>query len=254
MKNLVIIGATSAIAHNCARLWIEDNYDEIYLVGRNDEKLLDMKNDLETRCIGIGLNTMIKTIILDDFSDPDKIESVVNSTCENVIPHTVLIAQGTSLTPNEEMQNNLSKLKASLEINSVSPILFLEKFVNVMLKENRGRIGVIGSVAGDRGRLTNYVYGSAKGCIEKYVQGVHHRLGYERSSLRVTLIKPGPTATPMTVNLPNQEKMADVKQVAQTVVRAVNKGKRIVYVPFKWKVIMAVIRNLPYFIFNHLKI
>ena len=249
MKNLVIVGATSCIAHNCARLWLDDQFDKIFLLGRNQHKLDVIKKDLEVRLEGLGFKTQVILILVNDFCDPLKIEESVNKVCE-VSPHTVLIAQGTSNHSNQELVSDLAKLKYSIEINAISPIIFLEKILNIMLKSNeQGRIGVIGSVAGDRGRLSNYVYGSSKGCIERYVQGIHHRLGYCHSNVSVTLIKPGPTATPMTLNYPNQSRLADVQSVSKSIVNAIKKKKNIVYVPFKWRFVMALIRILPNYVF-----
>ena len=249
MKNLVIVGATSCIAHNCARLWLNDQFDKIFLLGRNQQKLDVVKLDLEVRLEAIGCKTQIVTILVNDFCNPLNIEESVNKVCEES-PHTVLIAQGTSKHSNQELVSDLTKLKYSIEINAISPILYLEKILNVMLKSNeQGRIGVIGSVAGDRGRLSNYVYGSSKGLIEKYVQGIHHRLGYCHSNVSVTLIKPGPTASPMTLNYPHQSRLADVQSVSKSIVHAIKKKKNVIYVPYKWRIIMALIRILPNFVF-----
>lgn len=254
MKKLVIIGATSVMATHCARLWLKDQFDHIVLVARNKEKLIELQKDLEVRSKGLNITLEVEIKVLDDFCDDQKITLLINEICREQLPHTVLIAQGSSLTPNAELQQDLAKLKSSLELNALSPILFLEGFVDQMIEQNEAHIGVIGSVAGDRGRLTNYIYGAGKGCVERFVEGLVHRLGNERIALTVTLIKPGPTATPMTIDLPNQASLAPVDLVASNIVKAINKGKRVIYTPIKWKWIMLIIRNLPYFIFNHLKI
>jgi len=122
-----------------------------------------------------------------------------------------------------------------------------------MERSKGGRLVVIGSVAGDRGRKSNYVYGAAKGMLERYVQGLQHRLA--GSGVRVSLVKPGPTATPMTSGLDGVGvTLAKVEDVAAAIVRGVKRGKPVIYAPGKWLVIMLVIRHLPRFIFNKLDI
>ena len=120
-----------------------------------------------------------------------------------------------------------------------------------MEQVGRGTIAVIGSVAGDRGRKTNYVYGAAKGMVERYVQGMQHRFAH--SKITIVLIKPGPTATPMTAHLP-QRGMASAEAVASRIIAAIDAGTPMAYVPAKWAIIMMVIRHLPRAIFNKLNI
>jgi short-subunit dehydrogenase len=122
-----------------------------------------------------------------------------------------------------------------------------------MEKAGRGTLGLIGSVAGDRGRKSNYVYGSAKGLVTRYAQGLQHRLA--ATPVKVVLIKPGPTETPMTAQLKQQgAKLACVEQVAQAICSGMAQGRAVVYAPAKWALIMMIIRHLPRWIFNKLDI
>jgi short-subunit dehydrogenase len=114
-----------------------------------------------------------------------------------------------------------------------------------------GTLAIIGSVAGDRGRKTNYVYGAAKGLIDRYAQGLQHR--FAGTQVKVVLIKPGPTATPMTAHLP-QRGLASAEAVAHRIVTAVAAGQPVVYAPARWWLIMMIIRHLPRVIFNRLNI
>ena len=112
---------------------------------------------------------------------------------------------------------------------------------------------MIGSVAGDRGRRSNYVYGAAKGLVERYLEGLRHRLA--GTGVRVVLVKPGPTDTPMTAHLKSAGvRLAPVEQVAADIVRACDRGRAVVYTPAKWALIMAVIRNLPRAVFDRMDI
>jgi hypothetical protein len=114
-------------------------------------------------------------------------------------------------------------------------------------------LALIGSVAGDRGRKSNYVYGAAKGMVTRYAQGLQHR--FTGSAVKVVLIKPGPTDTPMTTHLKAQgAKLTPVEDVAKGIVNAINREQAVAYVPGKWRLIMSVIRHLPGFVFNKLNI
>jgi short-subunit dehydrogenase len=140
-----------------------------------------------------------------------------------------------------------------LDINGISPVLYAEAFASYMQKANRGTLAIIGSVAGDRGRKSNYVYGAAKGLVARYAQGLQHRLA--GTGVKVVLIKPGPTDTPMTAHLKDLgAKLAPVEDVAQKIVDAIEQGQGTVYVPGKWKTIMWVVRHLPSGLFNKLNI
>ena len=122
-----------------------------------------------------------------------------------------------------------------------------------MEKANHGTIALIGSVAGDRGRKSNYVYGAAKGLVTRYAQGLQHR--FAGTGVKVVLIKPGPTDTPMTAHLKNTgAKLASVESVAKLIVDGVEVGKPVVYAPGKWWLIMMIIRHLPAIIFNKINI
>lgn len=249
MKTLLLIGATSAIAHECARLWLKDNYKKIILVGRNLEKLRLVAADLKTR----SANKVETSIQIADFNNCGSIQTVMNSILSDNTVDTALIAHGV-LIENAKVINIFEKLSKECNVTAMSPVLFLETIVSKMQSQGYGHIGIIGSVAGDRGRLTNYVYGSCKSFIHTYVQGVQHKLKNENSKVSVTLIKPGPTKSPMTASLPNADKCADVTLVAKQIVNAVNKGKLTVYTPKKWWMIMLIIKHLPMFIFRKLKI
>ena len=132
-------------------------------------------------------------------------------------------------------------------------MLFAEAFVARMEGAGAGSIVLVGSVAGDRGRKSNYVYGAAKGLVTRYAQGLQHRLA--DSGLHVMLVKPGPTDTPMTAHLRERgARLAPPEAVARAVVRGVERRSRVVYAPAKWHLIMMVVRHLPHFIFRRMDI
>ena len=246
-KRIVIIGANSAMAEHCARLWVQGQSVDLILVGRDAGRVERVAADLKVR----SPQSEIRIVQLD-FLDATAISRTVDSIAAQGDVDIVLIAHG-SLPEQSDCQDDLEDCRNALEVNGVSPVLFAEAFAKHMSKANSGTIALIGSVAGDRGRKSNYVYGAAKGMVSRYAQGLQHR--FAGTGLKVVLIKPGPTDTPMTAHLKGQgANMASVEEVAKRIVDAVDCGETLVYVPSKWSFIMMIIRHLPKFIFNKLDI
>jgi len=140
-----------------------------------------------------------------------------------------------------------------LRTAGLSPALFAEAFAARMAKAGRGTIAIIGSVAGDRGRKTNYVYGSAKGLVARYAEGMQHR--FAGTGVSVVLVKPGPTDTPMAAtHRAAGLKLAAVEDVARDTVKGIAARRPVVYTPGRWALIMLIVRHLPRFVFNRLNI
>lgn len=246
-KRIVVIGATSAIAEHCARLWLRDASADLTLVGRDLQRLERVATDLRVRSPQSHIRTLQA-----DFLSPAAIEATVNDIVAAGPVDIVLIAHG-SLPDQARCQDALQACADALEVNGLSPVLYAEAFAKHMAKAKRGSIALVGSVAGDRGRKSNYVYGAAKGLVTRYAQGLQHR--FAGSGVRVVLVKPGPTDTPMTANLKSQgAKLAPVEAVAQQIVDGIAAGKAVIYAPGKWWLIMMIIRHLPAFVFNKMNI
>ncbi len=244
-KNIVIIGATSAIAEHCARLWVHEQAVDLTLVGRELAKLERCAADLRVRS-----PRSVVRVRVSDFLDPALIRATVEAIVARHAPDTVLIAHG-SLPDQAACQQDLALAAEALAVNGVSPVLFAEAFAGHMQQANHGTLTIIGSVAGERGRKSNYVYGAAKGLVSRYAEGLQHRLA--GTAVKVVLVKPGPTGTPMTAHMP-QKGMASVQQVASQIVQASAQGKPVLYTPGKWALIMFVISNLPRLVFNRMDI
>lgn len=246
-KKIVIVGATSAIAEHCARIWLRDEAVDITLLGRHMERVERVAADLRVR----NPQSVIHTLVTD-FTDPARILAVVDQIASESPPEIVLIAHG-YLPEQARCQNDLEECRSALEINGISPVLFAEAFATRLARANRGTLALISSVAGDRGRKSNYVYGAAKGLVSRYAQGLQHR--FAGSGVKVVLIKPGPTDTPMTSHLKSQVKnLAPVEEVSAAIVNAIAKGQRVIYVPSKWCLIMWIIKHLPATVFNRLNV
>ena len=242
-----MIGATSAIAEHCCRLWVQRGPVELILVARNVTLADRIAADLRAR----GGEAEVSVETLDFLSTPAIAEAVARWTIAAPVD-MALIAHGV-LSPQQSCQDDIRQTHEAIEVNGVSPVLFAEAFAGAMSRVGRGTIGMIGSVAGDRGRRANYVYGASKALMDRYAQGMQHR--FADTGVKVVLIKPGPTDTPMTAQYKAQgRRLASVESVAQGTVDAMEHGTPVAYLPRKWQLIMFVARVLPNFIFNRLNI
>lgn len=247
MKRIVIIGATSSIAEHCARLWLGSGATALTLVGRDTVKTEALAADLRVRSSAASI-----VALTADFADPARIGALAAQLGAQGEIDCVLIAHG-SLPDQPTCQADLQACREALAVNGISPVLFAEAFATEFARQGRGTLIVIGSVAGDRGRRSNYVYGAAKGLVTRYVQGLQHR--FAGTAVKAVLAKPGPTDTPMTAHLKQQGgKLASVEAVAAAIVSGAERGVAVVYAPKKWAVIMMIIRHLPAVIFNKMNV
>lgn len=148
---IVIVGATSAIAEHCARLWAVRSPSSFVLVGRDQGRMERIAEDLQVR----GPHVQAECLQAD-FIDPAHIRETVDAICRQGPVDLVLIAHG-SLPDQQHCQDDLQACHAALEINGMSPVLFAEAFAAHMARWGNGTLAVIGSVAGDRGRRSNYI-------------------------------------------------------------------------------------------------
>ena len=246
-KKIVIIGATSAIAKHCAKLWVQDQAIDLTLVGRDRGRLERVASDLNVRSTSSNIQ-----IVQTDSLEPATIQATVDDIVANGSVDIVLIAHG-ALPEQVDCQNDLQLCQETITVNGVSQALYAEAFAKLMAQVDHGTIALIGSVAGDRGRKSNYAYGAAKGLVTRFAQGLQHR--FAGTGVKIILIKPGPTDTPMTERFKNNGmKLATVDKVAKQIVVAIEAGKPVVYTPRQWQIIMTIIALLPSFIFNKMDI
>lgn len=246
-RRIVIVGATSAIAGHCARHWLQSQAADLTLVGRDRGRVGRVAADLRVRSPQSDIQ-----VVQTDFLDPQAIRAAVDGIVQQGAVDVVLIAQG-ELPDQEACQQDLQACREAIGITGLSPVLFAEAFAGHLAACNRGTLALIGSVAADRGRRSNYVYGSAKALVARYAQGLQHR--FAATGVRVVLIEPGPTDTPMTAALKARgARLADVQDVARQTVAAIEAGQALAYVPGKWRWIMLIIRHLPRAVFNRMKI
>ncbi|MDA3806619.1 MAG: SDR family oxidoreductase [Thiomicrorhabdus sp.] len=244
-KNILIIGATSAIAQATLRIYAEQNHN-LFLVARNAEALKTIAEDAKIR--GAQQVEIHACDLAELESHQSLIETVYKSYPKLDI---VLIAHGT--LPNQSAcQENVALTLQEMNINGLSTISLLTLLANRFEAEKSGSIAVITSVAGDRGRQSNYVYGAAKGMVSTFLQGLRNRLN--DSGVQVLDIKPGFVDTPMTAEFKKGALWAQPEQIAKSIIKAIDKRKNTLYTPVFWAGIMFIIRSVPEVIFKRLKL
>jgi len=162
-----------------------------------------------------------------------------------------LIAHGT--LPDQALcQLNVSETLDAIQVNFTGTVALLTLLANYFEAQRSGCIAVITSVAGDRGRQSNYVYGAAKGGVDRFLEGLRNRLF--RSGVAVVTIKPGFVDTPMTAGMKKSLLFASARRVGLGIHRAIGRRRSVVYIPWFWRPIMAVIKCLPEDIFKRLQL
>jgi decaprenylphospho-beta-D-erythro-pentofuranosid-2-ulose 2-reductase len=233
---ILIFGATSAIAQEAARLFAADG-EQLFLVARDPDKLEIVAADLRAR----GARA-VDTFVMEA-TDLDRMQQLVNITTS--APgglDMLLIAHGT-LSDQAACQADVMTTLDELNINFASVVALLTHYANYFEARRRGTIAVISSVAGDRGRMSNYVYGAAKAGVSAFLQGLRCRL--YKAGVKVVTIKPGFVDSPMTAHLKKNPLYASAQQVGRGLYSAMKRGSAVVYLPWFWSLIMLIIRNLP---------
>lgn len=244
-QNILIIGASSGIAEAFARRYAVQG-NKFYLVARNEEKLKLIANDLLIR----GAE-QVRYLLLDanDYNTLSEKIAIVWDAFGHV--DIALIAYGT-LPEQALTETDISYAVREFRNNCESVIVCLTAIASRFQSQSKGVIAVIGSVAGDRGRASNHLYGSAKSAVDVFASGLRARLF--PSGVHVLVIKPGFVDTPMTKDLQlPQVLVASADQVAVDIIKAIKNKSDVLYTPWFWKYIMQVIRWLPGFIFKRMK-
>lgn len=245
MQRILIIGATSAIAEATARLYAERGA-RLHLVARNVDRLKDIETDLRVR----GASEVTSSLL--DVNDLARHTQVLeNAWVQLDQVDVVLVAHGT--LPNQKAcEHSVELAMAEFGTNATSTIALLTLIANRMEGAGRGCITVISSVAGDRGRASNYLYGAAKSAVSTFLDGLRQRL--DKHGVAVVTIKPGFVDTPMTREFRKGALWATPGTIAEGIVRASDKGLAVVYLPWFWLGIMTIIRCIPAFIFKRLRL
>jgi decaprenylphospho-beta-D-erythro-pentofuranosid-2-ulose 2-reductase len=240
---IIVLGALSAIAEQAARLWAERGA-RLLLAGRDSERLEAVASDLRLR------GAEVETYAVD----------LTESGVWRALPEmadrlgrldVVLLAYGT-LGDQKKAETELDEAQRILATNFLSAAGWCLAAANILEKQRHGTLIVIGSVAGDRGRASNYVYGASKGGLAVIVQGIAHRLA--KAGARAVLVKPGFVDTPMTAHIARKgflwAKPAAIGKTIASIADSGSRNRTAVYAPGFWRWIMLVIRTVPNFIFH----
>jgi short-subunit dehydrogenase len=245
MRKILIIGATSAIAQAFARHSIQKG-DALFLVGRDESKLASVVEDLKSRS-GQRIGTFVA-----DATAYDTHESLIRTAAQELGGIDVMVIAHGILGDQRAEERDFTQAELAYRTNFLSVVSLTTQAALFFEKQEKGTIAVISSVAGDRGRQSNYIYGSAKGALSLYLAGLRNRL--YRNGIGVLTIKPGFVATPMTAHLKKGFLFASPEKVASDIYRAIEKNRDILYTPGIWFWIMLAIRLIPERIFKRMKL
>jgi NADP-dependent 3-hydroxy acid dehydrogenase YdfG len=244
-KNILIIGATSAIAEATARIWAGEGA-HLHLLGRNPEKLALVSRDLEAR----GARVTGAPLDVIDFS---RHAAAIEDAFEALSRVDVVLVAHGDLPDQTRCERSEAAALEALSVNAASVMSLLTIIANRLQDQRSGVIAVIGSVAGDRGRKSNYVYGSCKALVAKFMEGLAGRL--RSSGVRVITIKPGFVDTPMTAQFKKGLLWAQPEAIAAIIhARVASARSGAYYAPRFWWAIMAVVRSIPASILYRLNI
>lgn len=240
MKKILIVGATSAIAEACARQWAQRG-DKLFLAARNEATMRSVADDLKTRgALAVGQKVF-------DAAQLDQHAALIREAAQFMGGlDTVLIAHGT-LSDQARAQTDVDYALREVTINGTSVVSLMTLAGEQLAAQGSGCIAVISSVAGDRGRQSNYVYGSAKALVSAFASGQRQRL--RKVGVNVMTIKPGFVDTPMTASFKKGALWAKPEKVASDILAGVDQGKSVVYTPGFWRLIMLIIKHIPEFVF-----
>ena len=246
MAGVMIVGATSAIARALAREYAAAGED-VVLAGRDAEELESLAADLRVRH-GIRAEAVPFDALAFDTHEA-VVERVFADSAR--APEGVVVALG-YLGDQARAQHDPIEARRILDTNFTACVSLLNAVANRLEARGSGFICVLSSVAGDRGRQSNYLYGAAKGGLSVYLQGLRNRLFHR--GVRVVTVKPGFVDTRMTFGKPGLFLVAPPEKVARGIRRAIRRGRSTVYVPGFWGALMLVIRSIPEPLFKRLRL
>ncbi len=243
-QRVLVIGATSAIAAEVARAYAERGASML-LAARNGDRLAAIAQDLEVRG-AVRIETMALDVLAWD-RHADLVERAFASGALDV----ALVAHGV-LPDQKQCEADPREAVRTLEINLTATVALLTLLANRFEAQGHGTIAVISSVAGDRGRQSNYVYGASKGGLTVFLQGLRNRL--HRRGVSVLTLKPGPVDTPMTAGMPRDRPFTTPRRAGRSIFRAIEARRDVAYIPWFWRPIMALITALPESVLKRLRL
>lgn len=249
-KKIFIGGATSAIAQAFAQRYAASGA-QFYLVARSEAKLTIVKQDLLVRGASSVTTCAMNMAVLQNYAG-----TVADAIQVMGRVDIALLAQGV-MHKQEDLQGSsqegAAQLREMFQVNVLSVIEMATALANAFERQCAGTLLIISSVAGDRGRQSNYVYGSSKAALSVFTDGLRNRLA--KKGVSVITVKPGFVDTPMTQDLDKGGPLwAKPEKIAADMEALVEKGGAILYTPWFWRYIMLIIKHIPEFVFKKLSL
>lgn len=239
---VLILGANSGIAEATARLYAAEGAS-LLLVGRNAERLRANAEEL----LKLGAASCQTAVLdlggTDQAADLPRLAGLLGGIDHIHIAYAIMPEQTHAAA-------DLAVAAAMMTTNYTSTALWALAAANLLEAQGHGSLVVLGSVAGDRGRRKNFIYASTKAGIATLVEGIAHR--FEGKGPRAVVVKPGPTATAMTANGPPGRRLVSADEVARLVRRAADHGGPVQYAPRRWRLIMRIVRDMPWWLFRRI--
>lgn len=247
-ERVLILGATSGIARALARV-LAEKHASLVLAGRRVEELMKDAKDLQIRTGAPARAIRFEALDFDSHAAFfDEAEEAAGGDLDGVV-----LAYG-YMTEQSRTEQSFEEARRTLDVNFTSAVSILNVVANAFEARGHGWIAAISSVAADRGRQSNYMYGASKAGLSAYLQGLRNRL--HKSGVHVLEVKPGFVDTPMTQGLvdPASPLVAAPEQVARSIEGAIRARRNVLYTPWFWRGIMTTIRSIPESIFKRLKL
>ena len=235
-SRVLVLGATSSIAISTMRR-LAAPHVHFMLVGRSTNRLTAVAQDLLTRG-ALAVDTWVMD--LEDTAGHPEMLTIAAERLGRI--DVALIAHGV-LGDQTAAEADFEVAAAILHTNFISTVSLLTWLGNYFQAQRAGTLAVVSSVAGDRGRKSNYVYGASKGALNIFLEGLRNRI--DRDGVQVLTIKPGFVATPMTAHVPHNALFASPDQVAGGILKAIKRRRDVAYVPWFWSSIMFLVRAIP---------
>lgn len=244
-KGVLVVGATSAIASALSRELAAAGYG-LYLAARDSDELKRLSTDLRVRYrVPVGYSDF-------DIEDIGAHEQLLHRAAVELGDIDGVVLAAGMLADSQQMQDDEATAAKILAVNFTAPALLLSRCARALEARRQGFIVGLGSVAGDRGRQSNYTYGAAKGGLALYLQGLRNRL--TSSGIHVMTVKPGFVDTAMTYGLPGLFLVATPRAVAADIMRGIKKRRNTLYTPWFWWIIMSLIKAIPEAFFKRMKL
>jgi short-subunit dehydrogenase len=241
---VAIFGASSGMAFSVARIYAQ-KHARLFLIARDKQKLNDIERDLKARGA-----TEVQSLVADlgSASGARAATELLRQRTPRV--DVVIIASGI-LGDTEQLLSDPKACEDLFNVNVQAPIAISNSILPLLLQQKNAVLAIFSSVAGDRGRASNFIYGASKAALTAYASGLRARLS--QTGVHVLTIKPGIVATAMTAHLPRGPLTANPEVVAKRIVKAIEKRKDTLYAPGFWRWVMCVITHLPEFVFKRLR-